>query len=344
MKVLLVKMSSLGDVVHALPAVTDAGRSGVRFDWVVEQAYQAVPACHPAVERVLPIAWRRWRRRLWRSRRELQSFLRGLADERYDLVIDSQGLLKSALVVNRSRAVEKVGFCRRSAREPVAARFYDRCVDVPVGRHAIERQRTLFAGALGYVCDAGANIDFGLARQPAPSQRCVFLHGASWATKLWPEAMWIELARLAEGAGLEVVLPWGDSGERARAERIAAAGGAALLPALSLEELIGELQHARLAVGVDSGLAHLAGALGTPTVVLFGSTSSALTGCRGSSARNLQADFACSPCLSRTCVYRGPSRRWRETVVTPPCYGELDPEKVWAAALESMDADRLLHI
>ena len=368
MKALLVKMSSLGDVVHALPGVTDAARRGARFHWVVEEAYQAIPASHPAVERVLPIAWRRWRRRIWRSRGEMQAFWRRLAGERYDLVIDSQGLLKSALVSSRAQAPEKVGFCRNSAREPAAARFYDRCVEVPVGKHAAERQRRLFAGALGYGCDVQSGIDFGLrqvaesleggvprwdaktgqateaGRATKPGRRCIFLHGTSWATKLWPEPMWAELARLACSAGFDVVLPWGDQAERARAERIAASTGAALLPSGSLAQLMGELRQARLAVGVDSGLAHLAGALGTPTLVLYGSTSSALTGCRGASVYNLQADFGCSPCLSKTCRYRGPDSMWRGMRVVPPCYGELDPETVWAGALELLDANRVLHI
>lgn len=371
-------MSSLGDVVHALPAVTDAARSGVRFHWVVEEAFQAVPAAHPAVEKVLPIAWRRWRRGLWRSRGEIKKFHENLSGERYDLAIDSQGLVKSALAMKGARCGERVGFCRNSAREPVAARFYDRCVEVAREGHAVDRQRELFAEALDYRRDSSSDIDFGLGQDGAgqsgegnesssghtgrsggdfpqseggqdpgrksAASRCVFLHGATWATKLYPEAMWIELARLANAAGLEVALPWGNSEERSRAERIARASGAALLPRLELGELIDELRRARVAVGVDSGLAHLAGAVGVPTVVLYGSTSSKLTGCRGSGAHNLQAEFACSPCGSRTCRYRGPPVRWRQAAVAPPCYGELDPEKVWAAALETMDADRLLHI
>ena len=352
MQVLLVKMSSLGDVVHTLPAVTDAARAGVRFHWVVEEAFQAVPAAHPAVEKVLPIAWRRWRRALWRSRREMKEFHENLSGERYELAIDSQGLVKSALAMKGARCRERVGFCRNSAREPIAARFYDRCVEVAKEGHAVDRQRRLFAGALDYACDTASGVDFGLGRDGigrdpgrAPDAfRCVFLHGATWSTKLYPETMWIELARLARAAGLEVALPWGNGEERGRAERIAGASGAALLPRLELGELINELRRARVVVGVDSGLAHLAGAVGVPTVVLYGGTSSELTGCRGSGARNLQAEFACSPCRSRICRYRGPEVRWRQAAVTPPCYGELDPERVWAAALETMDADRLLHI
>ena len=337
MKALLVKMSSLGDLVHTLPAVTDAARVGVRFHWVAEEAYGAVPAAHPAVDRVLPIAWRRWRRRLWHSRRELRSFFQDLAGEHYDLVIDSQGLIKSALVVSRAQGAESVGFCANSAREPLAARFYDRCVEVDVRGHAVQRQRHLFAGALGYACDTGAGFDFGLERETERTPQCLFLHGATWATKLWPEAMWVELAGLAEAAGLQVLLPWGNRPERRRAERIAAQTGAVLLPALGLVELMGELRRARLAVGVDSGLAHLAGALGTPTVVVYGGTSSALTGCRSAGARNLQAKFPCAPCLSRTCRYQGPAAKWRGAVVAPPCYGALGPDAVWRVALELMN-------
>ncbi len=396
MKVLLVKMSSLGDVVHALPAVTDAARNGVRFHWVVEEAFQAVPAAHPAVEKVLPIAWRRWRRRLWRSRGEMRGFFELLAGERYDLAIDSQGLVKSALAMKGARVRERIGFCRDSARESLAAGFYDRCVSVPRRLHAVERQRRLFSGALGYVCDAAEDIDFGLeplgrgqtaessphgrsaqrnrnrpvtepagdlATEPAAdrpergrntiapytnpetaTERCLLLHGATWATKLWPDAMWVQLARMATEAGFEPALPWGNVEERARAKRIAEASGASLLPMLGLEELMDELRAARVAVGADSGLAHLAGALGVPTVVLYGSTSRELTGCRGRRVRNLQADFPCAPCLSGTCRYRGPAVHWRGTPVTPPCYGKLDPERVWAVVSETMDAHSLLHI
>ena len=386
MRALLVKTSSLGDVVHALPAVTDAARAGIRFDWVVEEAFRAVPALHPAVDRVIPIAWRRWRGNIRRSRREMQSFVRDLVGEHYDLAIDSQGLLKSALVMSRVRAREKVGFSDRSAKEPAASLFYGRVVTVPKEQHAIARQRQLFSGAFGYSHEPTGEINFGLPH-PAPTTlnsemdadmressvhalpcasannqgpagnstpltgtefsegatatRCLLLHGASWPTKLWPEAMWTELARRAKDANLQPVLPWGNDEERSRAQRIAGASGAAPLPAMNLADLIEELRRARLAIGVDSGLAHLAGALGVPTVVLYGPTASARTGCRGNNTHNLQADFPCSPCLSRACRYRGSPVSWRGIPVTPPCYGALDPASVWAAALRAMQTPLL---
>ena len=333
MRVLVVKMSSLGDVVHTLPGVTDAARAlgdGVRFDWVVEEAFAAIPARHPAVDRVLPIAWRRWRRDLRRHRPALMEFVRHLRGERYDVVLDAQGLIKSAAVTMLARGVIKAGLSRSSAREGAASLAYRRRVVVPKGGHAVDRLRRLFAVALDYPAPSG-EPDFGLVRPPQASGRCVLLHGTTWESKHWPERFWIDLARRA-GADFEVVVPWGDDVERSRAERIAAAAPARVLPRGPLEALTEELAGASLVIGVDSGLAHLAAALGVPTLVVYGPTSSALTGCRGERARNLQADFPCSPCLARHCRYRGPPKRVDGSAVEPACFSTLTPELVWHTA------------
>ena len=275
MKALLVKTSSLGDVVHTLPAVTAAGRHGVRFDWVVEEAYQAIAERHPAVDRVIPMAWRRWRRRLLGSRGEMAAFLAQLGTRHYDLVLDAQGLVKSAVVAATARGAEKVGFARGDAREAAAAWFYRRGIAVPRKQHAIDRQRQLFAGAFGYAQDAAEPLDFGLSRPESTNRAgrsachsaCLFLHGGSWPSKLWPEPMWAELAQQAEAAGFKAWLPWGNPAEQGRAERIAAQGGGRVLPAMGIGEWIDAMQDVRLAVGVDSGLAHLAAACGVPTLV-----------------------------------------------------------------------------
>ena len=355
MQALLIKMSSLGDLVHALPAVTAAGRRGVRFDWVVEEAFQAVAQRHPAVDRVIPIAWRRWRKSPWDFGAEMKAFFKALRAKEYDLLLDAQGLAKSAAVARLARSKERVGFARRDVREAVAAWAYARGVAVPRRQHAVDRQRQLFAGAFGYADDAPEADDFGLrvgapphsaigSGQGCAGRACLFLHGSAWPSKLWPEAMWIDLAQRAVTAGLEPLLPWGNAVERSRAQRIAEQGGGRVLDALDLHGWIDLLQRTRLVIGVDSGLTHLAAALGAPTLALHGSTSAALTGCRGRRTGVLASTFGCAPCLSRDCRYRGPGRTWRNAPVAPPCYAELSPRRVWAAALELMDAAGVLHL
>lgn len=339
MKALLIKMSSLGDVVHALPALSVAAQQGIRFDWVVEEAYQAIAAQHHAVDKVKPIALRRWRRAPWRCRKEIRAFFSALPLLEYDLVLDAQGLLKSAVVASRARGREIVGFVRRHAKESITAWYYDRRVEAPRGQHAIDRQRQLFAGAFGYSHRGADAYDFGLPSWRQRTNDCVFLHGSSWASKQWPVGMWADLAKRASAARLQVLLPWGDEAERRRAETIVAQGGGQVLNKLDLSQMMSLLQCAKLVVGVDSGLTHLAAALGTPTVALYGSTSAALTGCRGPRASVLASAFGCAPCQKRTCRYRGPGRLWRDAPVVPPCYGELSPTRVWAQAEALMEAD-----
>jgi heptosyltransferase I len=214
---------------------------------------------------------------------------------------------------------------------------------VPRGAHAVDRLRRLFAGALGYPLPAGVP-DFGLTRPAGAGHRCVLLHGTTWASKLWPAPFWHDLAGRAAAAGYEVRLPWGDDAEHAQALQIAAGTPARVLERMSLDALADELAAAALVVGVDSGPAHLAAALGTPTVVIFGSTDRALTGCRGARVVNLQAEFPCAPCLRRECRYRGQLPTWQGQPVVPACYGSLPPERIWRAAKELVDADRVLHI
>jgi len=339
MRVLLVKMSSLGDVIHTLPAVTDAAAHDVRFDWVVEEAFSAIPARHPAVDAVIPIAWRRWRQGLWTNRGELRAFLACLRRVRYDLILDAQGLIKSAVVTRLARTPVRAGLARASAREGIAALAYGRHVPVPVGLHAIERLRLLFAGALDYAPPAiGAPLEYGLPAIARPLQRCVLLHGTTWDSKHWPEPFWQALAALAREAGYAVAVPAGSTAEQQRAQRIAAAGDGSVWAGRSLAELETLIGESALAIGVDSGLSHLAAALAVPTLALYGSTDSALTGCRGPRARSLQAEFPCAPCRSRICRYQGEPQFWRDVQVEPACFSALPPERVWAEALALLPA------
>lgn len=297
LRILFVKTSSLGDVVHNCPAVSEAARRapGAAIDWVVEESFAEVVRLHPAVARVIPVAIRRWRAAIARPTTwsEIARFRRLLRAERYDCVIDTQGLLKSALLARLARGVRH-GFDAASAREPVAARFYDIAQRVPPALHAVERNRRLAGAALGYqpdgACDYGLAAPLGPPPGPAGAY-AVLLTMTSRADKLWPEAHWGALARSLAARGMRSVLPWGSDAERSRCERIAAAlPGAIVPPRLGLAEIARLLAGARCVVGLDTGLAHLAAALGVPTLGLFCGSDPARTGLfAGPHARNLGA-------------------------------------------------------
>lgn len=332
MRVLLIKMSSMGDVVHALPAITDACANvpGIEFDWVVEAAFAEIPAWHPGVKNVIPIAWRRWRKTLHQAqtRREIRAFIKSLRARRYDLVLDAQGLYKSALVGCLARG-RRCGLDRASAREPLAALFYQRKITVAKGQHAILRLRQLFAGCFGYSVP-DTPLDYGMEKSrwlasQAATPYVVFLHATTWDTKLWPEAYWRELCALANQDGYVVHLPWGNSSERERAVRIAAQqSNARVLDRLSLSQLARELSNAAGVVGVDTGLSHVAAALAIPCVTIYGATDPRRVGVMGPQVTTLTSHLSCSPCVSRSC-------RFASTTPGPypPCYAEIDPLRVW---------------
>jgi len=291
-RILFVKTSSLGDVVHQCPAVSDAARRlpGAEIDWVVEEGFAGIARMHRAVHRVVPVALRRWRGAPWKRSvwREVAQFRASVAAERYDAIVDTQGLLKSALITRAARG-RRHGMDRASAREGLAARFYDVRHAVPRGLHAVERNRRLTAAALGYALEG--NADYGLksaSQAPTAGAYAVLLTMTSRADKLWPENRWIELGR---ALALPVVLPWGSVAERERAERIGRAIGQAVVPkAMALDELASLFAYARGVVGLDSGLTHLAAALGVPTVGIYCASDPVLTGLYGSErARNVGA-------------------------------------------------------
>ena len=290
-RILFVKTSSLGDVVHHCPAVTDAARRfpGALIDWVVEEAFAGIPPMHPSVRRAIPVALRRWRRSLWSpaSWSEIRRFRRELAGERYDAVIDTQSLVKSALIARGAKG-ERHGLDGASAREPLAARFYDVTHAVPKGQHAVERNRQLVAAALGYALDGPPDYGLKRARKGEAGPCAVFLTMTSRADKLWPEERWIELGRALR---CPVVLPWGSEAERERAERIRAGlTDAKVPPRMELGELATLFEGARCVVGTDTGLTHLAAALGARTVGLYCGSDPALTGLYGApNAVNLGA-------------------------------------------------------
>ena len=288
-RVLFVKLSSLGDIVHLLPAVTDLAehRPGARIAWAVEEAYADLVTLHPAVAEAIPVGLRGLRRaplapggwmRMARVRRKIHH-------ASWDFVVDSQGLLKSALVARFARA-PAFGFDAKSARERLASRFYDVKVCVPRDLHAVERNRRLVGEVFGYQPQGSAR--YGLLRPDAPpawvpaERYVVMLHAASRPAKRWPDDRWIELGQMLAAQGDAAIFPGGTEAERAAAQRIAAQVPRALAaPAMSILEAAALLGHAEGVVGVDTGLTHLAVALGVTTVGIYCATRTELTGLHG---------------------------------------------------------------
>jgi len=293
-RILIVKTSSLGDVVHNLPVVSDIRRRfpDALIDWVVEEPYAPLVRLHSAVRRIVPVALRRWRQRLldrvtWREIGEFRRFLR---TERYDAIIDTQGLFKSALIARAAKGRHH-GFDAGTAREPFAARFYDVTHHVERSQHAVSRNRALSAAALDYRVEEP--IDYGIVMPgpvtPPARPYAVLLHGSSRSDKLWAEAAWTELGRALAARGLACVLPWGSDDEHKRSERIAQDLGRAEVPDRQpLDRLAVLLGKAAAVVGVDTGLTHLAAALGRPVAAIYCGTDPSLTGVYGAPrAKNL---------------------------------------------------------
>jgi len=296
-RVLIVKVSSLGDIIHTLPAVTDAHRAhaNLTFDWVVEEGFTEVPSWHPAVDKVIPVAIRRWRRNIMKTylNHEFRSFRRALQGIHYDLVIDAQGLIKSGLISRLSRGLT-IGLSNRTIREPLATLFYNKVYSVPWTVHAVDRVRQLFSRALNYdykekELDYGINLD-DINTNIGNSKRreVVFLHGTTRISKYWPEEKWRHLANIATDHGYDVILPWGNEKEKKRAEFIGEGNlNIKVLDRQSLSDLARLISGSNGVVAVDTGLGHLAAALSTPTVSLYGPTDPGLIGTYGANQVHL---------------------------------------------------------
>jgi heptosyltransferase-1 len=282
--IILIKTSSMGDVLHNLPVATDILQHFplARIDWVVEENFAALPALHPGVRKVIPVAVRRWRKSWWRARSEVRSTCRTLHTGHYDFAVDTQGLLKSALVTRCIKA-PRCGMDWDSAREPLASLLYDRTFPVMKNLHAVERNRQLAALALGYSLDSPA--EYGIFAPDVALPWCpdrpyaVLLHATSRDDKLWDERNWVALGKYLSGAGICAILPWGNAQEKIRSERLSAAiPNAICAPRLGLREAAALLGRARVVIGVDTGMSHLAAALGVPTVGIYTATDPGLTG------------------------------------------------------------------
>jgi heptosyltransferase-1 len=308
-KILIVKTSSLGDVVHMLPAIYDlvhadktslsSSHKTLQIDWVVEEAFQEVPSWSPHINRVIPIAIRRWRKSLFllKTWQEIRQFKRNLQSVQYDYVIDPQGLLKSAIVASWANTVNSSlwGYNKNSIREPMASHFYTHKIQVSRQQHAIQRNRLLLANIFNYRLD-NKPLNYGIIEQAKKLSNIsnsvnsaaidlkykpyiMALHGTSKVEKEWSTHAWLALLKHMKKEGFSVVFPWGNAAEKQRVEYlISRADNAIMLPRCCLSELLSIILHAEAVIGMDTGLMHIAAALNKQGLALYPVTEVKLTG------------------------------------------------------------------
>jgi heptosyltransferase-1 len=293
--ILFIKTSSLGDVVHHMPALTDARKAhpDATFSWLVEEAFAPLVRLHPAIDTVIPVASRRWRKSLYAPATiaEIRASFRDIRAQRYDEIVDTQGLLRTAILTRAARGMRH-GYDASSVREPLASLFYDVRHRVERDMHAVERNRILSGLALGYAPDEAP--DFGLDRarigKDSTSRYGLLLHATARREKQWPDADWIAFAKLF-AQRFELLIPWGTEAERARSEYIAAAVPGTRVPDRApLDQVAKLIAGAQFVVGVDTGLLHLAAALGVPVVAIFAGSKPALTGPMGRGRLSILGD------------------------------------------------------
>jgi heptosyltransferase-1 len=333
MRILFVKLTSMGDLIHALPALTDAKEAipGISFDWVIDKNFSEVARWHPAIKNIFCTEHRKWRSHPLQSVRkgEIRSFLANLRRQQYDLVIDGQTNLKSALIMLLTRG-QRCGLDKNSAREWIAHLAYQKKYAIPKEMHAIHRLRLLFSQVLHYPLSA-SKPNYGIQQYPfsapnvnLPAQYLIYVHHASWVSKLWPLNYWDTLIKLADNEHLHVLLPWGNLFEKQRAEHLAARNkNAHVLSYHTLSEQAWLLKNSQGAICSDTGLSHLAAALDVPAVTLYGPTSATLIGTTGVNQGHYIANFPCLSCYQYACHYQNQKRE------ESSCLSAIKPESLW---------------
>lgn len=335
MRVLIIKLTSMGDLMHALPALTDAAKAmpEIEFDWVVDQAFADVPLWHPNVRHVIKTAHRQWKKQpvkaLFDGR--LKAFYHELNADQYDVIVDLQGNMKSA-VVSWLRKGDIHGLAKAYCREKPACYAYRYHYAVTIRQHSIEKMRQIMAQVLDYpMPETPADYGVDLTQYALPelkfdlSKRYLFfVHNASWQTKLWPVSHWQQLVEIATEEGYSVLLPCGNDEEYKQAQQIAGDNKAAYaLPKLPLNQIAALMSRADGAVCSDTGLAHMAGVAGIPAVTIYGATDAGLIGTYGQGQQYIESDYACSPCYKRQCY------RLEAHDGMPVCMENITTTAVW---------------
>jgi heptosyltransferase I len=284
--IVFVKTSSLGDIIHHMPAISDARRvyPDARLSWVVEEPFAPLARLHRDIDEVIPVATRRWRTQILNpgTWREVFAFTRRGASPGARTVIDTQGLIRSAIIARIIRG-EVHGYDRASIREPLASWLYDATYSVKRDLHAVTRNRLLTALSLGYQPEKTIDYGLELEQKDLQSPYALLCHGTSRVDKEWAENNWIQIGRWMSSKGLTVLLPWGTAREQVRCVRLAAEiPGSRVLGLQPLDAVAHIIARASVVVGVDTGMIHLAAAYGIPLIAIFVMTDPSLTGPVGS--------------------------------------------------------------
>lgn len=334
----------MGDVLHLAPALTDLRKQHpkVIVDWMVEGSFAEIPAWHPSVDRVIKVSTRKWRKFSRSNIAEFLAFWKELRKESYDVIIDAQGLMKSAVFSRFAKCASggvRAGFSGDSIKESPAAKLYSKKVAVDRKLHAVDRLRVLMAGSFDYSVPQSP-LDYGLRltkKSSGDDNTIMLFHGTTWDSKHLPNQRWREIAMLAGDDGYKVKLAWGNDKERERAEWVAQdLSHVSVLPRSNLTELATIVSGIAGAIAVDTGLGHMAAAFGVPCVSVYGATDASLTGAVGQNQTHIQSQESCSPCLLKHCP------KLTSEVVNPPCYAAskgnagVSAEAIWQSLYEQI--------
>lgn len=324
MRILIIKMSSLGDIIHSLPAITEIKKHmpQAHITWLVEPGFKEVPAWHDGVSDVITMPLRG----LKNNPSSISAYsnvikqLKLLRRQKFDVIIDVQGLLKSALISKLAKG-QSVGFCKNSIKEPIASFLYNKVITSSKDQHAVIRTKELCAKALKY--PHGSKVDYGINSKATKRNNDIILfHGTTWPNKhYWPQH-WEQIIKLIAKDGYNILLPWGNAIEHERAKTFSKLPNTKLLPKLSLTELKDIIAASKGAVGVDTGLSHLAAATATPCVAIYGPTSPSLARNYGAMQTQITSNLSCAPCMKRSC-------KITSVPEAHPCMQDIQPNDVW---------------
>jgi heptosyltransferase I len=324
MRILIIKMSSLGDIIHALPAITEIKHNlpNSHITWLVEPGFKEIATWHSGVDHVITMPLRHLKQNLKSAASYLSVIaqLKLLQEQQFDIIIDAQGLLKSALIARISNGIS-VGFCKKSAREPIVSALYDKTITVHKNQHAVLRTKHLCASACGYTPDQQVNYNLN-QKNSKRNNNIILFHGTTWPNKHYPPENWQKLIKIIAADGYNILLPWGNAVEHERAQMLSNLTSAQVLPKLTLTEIKDIIAASKGAIGVDTGLSHLAAATATPCVAIYGPTSPDRAKNYGASQDQVTSSSNCAPCMKRKCaITSAPDEH--------PCMKNISPLAVW---------------